>query len=214
MSKQLSSFPFSLDQCETELAEFGILLDNNEELSEKNDLLPFFGARPHLSAFAASWNLHITEIDLLGFELDLFGNFRCDWAAGNAKRGDFVLVEIEDARKNSIFGSGEKYHDEWGRRFEHGYSQLVDWFWALDSYRANPDFRKRFGGGELHTFSGLLIIGRSKFLDETLRERLHWRVEKVLINSNKIVCMTFDELRDRMDMRIKTLRALAQLTEE
>lgn len=210
MSKELSRFQFSLDQCEKELAEFATLLDAQEELSEKNDILPFFGARPHLSAFAASWNLHITEIDLFGFEFDLFGNFRCDWAAGHAQSGNFVLVEIEDARPNSVFGGGDKYHDEWGRRFEHGYSQLVDWFWALDSYRGNIDFRKRFGGGELHSVSGLLLIGRSRYLDDTLRARLHWRVEKVSINSNKIVCMTFDELRERMDVRIKTLRALAQ----
>jgi hypothetical protein len=191
MSKELSKFQFSLDQCKTELAGFAALLDSKDELSEKQDLLPFFGSRPHLSAFAASWNLHITEIDLFGFEFDLFGNFRCDWAAGHAQSGNFALVEIEDARQNSVFGGGDKYHDEWGRRFEHGYSQLVDWFWALDSYRGNTDFRKRFGGGELHSFSGLLLIGRSKFLDETLRERLHWRVEKVSINSNKIVCMSF-----------------------
>lgn len=211
MSKHLSKFQFSLEQCEKELVEFGDLLDQNKELSEKNELLPFFGARPHLSAFAASWNLHVTEIDQFGFEFDLFGNFRCDWVAGDGNSGNFVLVEIEDERQNSIFGGGEKYHEEWGRRFEHGYSQLVDWFWTLDSYRDNPDFRKRFGNGELHTFSGLLIIGRNMFLDDTLRERLHWRVEKVLINSNKIVCMTFDELRERMDTRIKTLRDIAKL---
>ena len=209
MSKELSKFQFSLDQCEHELAEFGALLDSKDELSEKNDLLPFFGARPHLAVFASSWNLQIEQIDLFGFELDLFGNFRCDWAAGHAQRGEFVLVEIEDARQYSVFGSGEKYHDEWGRRFEHGYSQLVDWFWALDMYRDNIDFRKRFGG-KLHSFSGLLLIGRSKYLDDTMRERLHWRVQKVSINANKVICMTFDDLRERMETRIKLLRAVAK----
>ena len=118
-------------------------------------------------------------------------------------------MEIEDARHYSVFGSGDKYHGEWGRRFEHGYSQLVDWFWALDMYRDNIDFRKRFGG-ELHSFSGVLLIGRSKYLDDTMRERLHWRVEKVSINSNKVICMTFDDLRERMETRIKLLRAVAK----
>jgi len=210
MSKELSKFQFSLDQCELELAEFGALLDSKDALSEKNDLLPFFAARPHLAAFAAFWNLHITEIDLFGFEFDLFGNFRCDWATGHAQSGEFVLVEIEDARPHSIFGGGDKYHEEWGRRFEHGYSQLVDWFWALDMYRDNVDFRKRFGG-QLHSFSGLLLIGRNQYLDDSMRERLHWRMQKVSINSNKIVCMTFDDLRERMEARIKALRALAKL---
>jgi len=65
MSKELTGFQFSLDQCERELMEFGSLLESKDELSESKDLLPFFKARPHLSAFAASWNLHITEINLL-----------------------------------------------------------------------------------------------------------------------------------------------------
>lgn len=209
MSKELSAFHFSLDHCEQELEEFGALLDSKDELSEASDLLPFFEIRPHLAAFAASWNVHIEEIDLFGFQLDLFGNFRCDWAAGQSSRGEFALVEIEDARRHSVFGGGDKYHEEWGRRFEHGYSQLVDWFWALDMYRDNVDFRKRFGG-RLHNFSGLLLIGRSKYLDDAMRDRLHWRVQKVSINSNKIVCMTFDDLRERMETRVKALRDLAK----
>jgi hypothetical protein len=212
MSKEMSSFQFSLDECERELAEFGDLLDKRGELSEKHDLLPFFAKRPHLSAFAASWNLHIDEINLFGFEFDLFGNFRCDWAAGDSKSGQFVLVEIEDARANSVFGGGEKYHDEWGRRFEHGYSQLIDWFWALDMYRDNPDFRKRFGGGAPN-FSGLLLVGRNRFLDAAMRERLNWRVQRVTINSNRIICMTFDELRERMVRRVEAMRGVAKLTD-
>jgi hypothetical protein len=99
MSKELSKFQFSLDQCERELAEFGALLDSKDELSEKNDLLPFFGARPHLAAFAASWNLDIEEIDLFAFELDLFGNFRCDWAAGHAQRGEFAVLKMPMFRR-------------------------------------------------------------------------------------------------------------------
>ena len=212
MSKELAPFQFSIDQCERELSEFGALLDSKEELSEQDDLLPFFRARPHLAAFAASWNLHIVEIDHFAFELDLFGNFRCDWAAGHAQSGEFVLVEIEDARRHSVFGGGNKYHDEWGRRFEHGYSQLVDWFWILDMYRDNIDFRKRFGG-TLHSFSGLLLIGRSKHLDDTMRERLHWRMQRVSINSNKVICMTFDDLRERMETRIGLLCDLARSTD-
>jgi hypothetical protein len=209
VSKELSRFQFSLDQCEHELAEFAALLDRKDDLSERDDLLPFFRSRPHLAAFAASWNLHIADIDMLGFEFDLFGSFRCDWAAGHAQSGEFALVEIEDARPHSVFGGGDKYHDEWGRRFEHGYSQLIDWSWALDMYRDNVDFRKRFGG-QLNSFSGLLLIGRSKYLDPTMRGRLHWRVQRVSVNSSRIICMTFDDFREQVGSRVRALRAIAK----
>ena len=66
---------------------------------------------------------------------------------------------------------GEKSTREWGRRFEHGFSQLVDWFYALDGARGPPGFEEDFGYGYVR-FSGMLVVGRSTGLEESERTAL------------------------------------------
>jgi hypothetical protein len=39
-----------------------------------------------------------------------------------------------------------------------------------------------------------LIIGRDAGLDDARRSRLRWRTKKVLIDSQHVHCVTFDEL--------------------
>jgi hypothetical protein len=109
---------------------------------------------------------------------------------------------------NSVFGGGPKYHEEWGRRFEHGFSQLVDWFWALDTYRGVPDFTRRFGAAPVQFF-GMLVVGRRQFLQDHQVERLRWRLDRVLINNHKITCITFDDLYDFISKRVGYLRSVA-----
>lgn len=208
MNKDLQPFTLSLAQCERDLEEFKSLLDTNAELSESKDILPFFHDHPHLAALAGTWNTQIHQIDRLCSEYDLFGNFRSDWAVGDWESRTYTLIEFEDARPNSVFGGGQKYHEEWGRRFEHGFSQLVDWFWTLDHHRNVPDFTRRFGTGNIQ-FCGMLVVGRRQFLQDHQVERLRWRLDRVLINNHKITCITFDELNDFLCKRIKYVRNIA-----
>jgi hypothetical protein len=208
MSKELQPFASSLVQCERDLSEFAALLAGKAELSEAQDILPFFSSHPQLIAMAGTWNTQMHRVDRICSEFDLFGNFRCDWAVGDTKSRVYSLIEFEDARPNSVFGGGQKYHEEWGRRFEHGFSQLVDWFWALDTNRSVPDFTRRFGTGNVQ-FLGMLVIGRRQFLLDHQEERLRWRQERVLINSHKITCITFDELHDFIGERLHYFRDLA-----
>ena len=50
----------------------------------------------------------------------------------------------------------------------------------------------------------MLIIGRESFLSPIDKNRLRWRLNKVLIDSQKIICITFDQLardiRDRLSL--------------
>lgn len=208
MSKELRPFTLSLAQCEGDLVAYRALLDHAAELSEGRDILPFFRARPHLVAMAGSLNLQLHQIDRLCEEFDLFGNFRCDWAVGDSGSGAYTLIEFEDARPASVFGGGTKYHEEWGRRFEHGFSQLVDWFWAVDAYRGNPDFQRRFGTGPVQFF-GLLVVGRRQFLRGDQLDRLKWRLDRVTINTHKVTCITFDDLYDFLAKRLQYIRRIA-----
>jgi hypothetical protein len=208
MSKELRPFALSLAQCEQDLGAFKALLDGKDELSEGNDILPFFRAHPHLAAMIGSSGQRLDQIDRACEELDLFGNFRCDWAAGYWHGRSYTLVEFEDARRNSVFAVGGKYTEDWGRRFEHGFSQLVDWFYAVDMYRDNPDFRQRFGGGPVR-FSGVLVAGRRHFLTPSQVERLAWRRDRVTINTNQINFFTFDDLYDDLSGRLLFVRRIA-----
>lgn len=208
MSKDIPPFTLSLAQCGRDLDEFRALLEGQSDLSEAKDILPFFSACPHLAALIGSLSFGLEEIDCQCAEFDLFGNFRSDWVVGSSRRHLYTLIEFEDARRGSIFHTGRKYHDQSSPRFEHGFSQMVDWFWALDAYRGNPDFTRRFGAEP--RFFGMLLIGRSQFMRDHQIARLHWRLRKVLIDSHQITCFTFDELFERLNERLGFVRRIAQ----
>ena len=81
----------------------------------------------------------------------------------------------------------------WGRRFEHGFSQLVDWFFAFDDLKHTAGL-PACSGKVTCEFYGLLVIGRSADLSEHDFARLRWRSDRVSINTHKVICLTYDEL--------------------
>lgn len=96
-----------------------------------------------------------------------------------------AVVEFEPGEEDTIFKNQKRKNPEWSTRFEHAFSQIVDWFWALEDQKGSQDFRTTFGDGEI-TFTSLLVMGRAASLDETKRRRMAWRTKKVLIDSNKL----------------------------
>lgn len=207
--KTFDALEFSYAAATAEVAEFKALLDAKPELSEKSDVLPFFRQRRHLSLLAGSLLPNISRLGRLAWEYDLFGDFACDLAVGDARANAYALIEFEDARANSIFQAGAKYTDEWGRRFEHGFSQLVDWFWKLEDQSRTEEFRHRFGGADAR-FAAMLVVGRSGFLPPRERRRLTWRLDRVIINSNKIHCLTFDDLYEGLAEKLEAMGLLAK----
>jgi len=99
-----------------------------------------------------------------------------------------------------------KSSTDWSQRFEHGYSQLIDWFAILDDYKKTDKFRKEFGNGHI-SFSGMLIVGRSSGVSDEDRIRLDWRSDKVLVDSHVINCITFDDLHQDLERRLQLYRA-------
>ncbi len=59
-------------------------------------------------------------------------------------------------------------------------------------------------------FSALLVIGRSAFLPQRERQRLNWRLDRILINSNKVSCLTFDDLYLDLRDQLASLSLLAK----
>lgn len=92
---------------------------------------------------------------------------------------------------------------EWSPRFEHGYSQIIDWFCLLDDLKKTDLFKRTFGKDHVR-FSAMLLIGRdSSIVDDYDKTRLDWRSDNVLLNSQPVICTTFDELFRKLDWRLK-----------
>jgi hypothetical protein len=204
--KDFIAHTFDFTRCKKELSEFKTLLDAKNELSEKNDILPFFKKRYHLSAFIGSYFSGIDEFDRVAYEYSIFGDFSSDLAIGDSNTNTYCFVEFEDATPTSIFKKNpNKATLEWSPRFEHGFSQIVDWFWKLDDMKNTTTFQNQFGVGHIRYY-GLLVLGRRADLSHREQTRLRWRLEKVLVDSKPVVCVTFDELFDDLNHRLRNYK--------
>ncbi len=204
--KDFEDIELDIKKCITEADELKKLLNSASEFSEQKNILPFFKQKKHLSAFIGFFNPNISVCDKIAYEFDVWGDFKTDLAVGDSASGAYCFIEFEDAKHDSVFKkAGNKVTTEWSPRFEHGLSQIVDWFYKLEDQRATRDFRARFGGEDI-TYIGILIVGRSHFISEKDKSRLNWRSDKMMVNSVPILCLTLDELYERLDNRLKLFR--------
>lgn len=202
MTKSLEEIKFDPAECRKELDAFKKLLDSKKQLEERKDIQEFFRNRKQLSAFIGTYAPDIGPAELIAFEFPFMGDFFADIVLGNRNSGTFCVIEFEDGKSNSIFRKvRHRSTTQWSPRFEHGFSQLVDWFWALDDFKKTDRFASDFGHGYIR-FMALLIIGRNSGISDSDRKRLRWRSEKVRIDSHLIECLTFDDLYEYLNMRI------------
>ncbi len=196
--KQFSSHRFDPVQCRLELDAFKALLDNNQNLGETAQISPFFETHLNIAVFVGELAYGIIEHDLVAHQLGLGGDFACDLATGDSKRLTYCLVEFEDAMEDSVFRKvGRKATRDWSPRFEHGFSQIVDWFYKLEDMKQSNAFEDLFGRNASHY--GVLVAGRSHALQPGELTRLRWREQKVLIDSRRVFCLTYDELYAHLD---------------
>ncbi|EGR2870548.1 DUF4263 domain-containing protein, partial [Vibrio parahaemolyticus] len=97
----LKSDQLKSTQCKNELDEFECLLKNYSEIDEEK-LLDFFKSRPQLILLMG----RVVGIDApkkFNNELPLIGKFRADFVVASESMQDFVFIEFEDAKDNSIF---------------------------------------------------------------------------------------------------------------
>lgn len=202
--KTLKKASFDFAKLEKEIDAFELLLNSKKTLSENDDIIPFFKKCPNISLFLSNYFPYVETPTHLAYEFPILGDFRADLAVGDMQSGAFCFIEFEDASEDSIFTqNGKKATSEWGKRFEHGHSQIVDWFYKLDNYQGESDILKIFGKREIR-YMGILLIGRNSYLSDHEKLRLNWRLDNVLINSKKIVCLTYDDLLFGLKRRLKT----------
>ena len=148
--------------------------------------------------------------DGLKHEFDLGGQFRADLLVADKAHAQFLLVEFEDATRTSVFRTVKaRATSEWGPRFEHGFSQVIDWLCFLAGQRDTPQFRAAFGDGEAR-FEYLVVVGRDSFLTEDERRRMRWRGDRVVVDSRIVRCLTFDQLLLDMERTMALLTAGAR----
>lgn len=205
--KSLDLFDFDLRECYSELEKFEVLLKQKNELREGKDIIPFFKKNLHLSAFIASYVPDIVKFDRIKHEFTIFGDFRADLVIGDSEKNTYCFIEFEDATKDSVFIRKKRITPDWSPRFEHGFSQIVDWFWKLDDFKNTGSFRDVFGSANIEYY-GMLIIGRDSFLDHSDKTRLQWRLSKVVIDSRKIICLSFDQLARDIRHRLSLYRRI------
>lgn len=199
--KVFETLVFDPAQCHKEVTELRKWLARHVELKEREQVLPFLRRRNHLAAFIASYNPNVIRFDRIAFEYPIFGDFTCDLAVGDSKHHAYCFIELENAGRNSLFvKQGKKATREWSPRFDHGYSQIIDWFCKLSDMEKSNDFAARFGA-RIISYSGLLIVGRDQHLQAGERDRLEWRRRNVIVGSQTIHCVTYDELLQNLEAR-------------
>jgi Domain of unknown function (DUF4263) len=184
------------------MAQFSELLQSGQPLPERAVIQPFFKQRKQLSAFLGSYVPDAFPADRIAFEYSVFGDFAVDIVVGNSGTSTFCVIELEDGTPESVLASKSgRSTKEWGRRFEHGFSQIVDWFYALDDMKETRRFERDFGH-KYCRFHGMLLIGRGGGLSEDDVARIRWRSEKVPVNSHRIDCLTFDDVHEQLSSRL------------
>ena len=203
--KNFDPIAFDYAECRIQVEELKALLAAKEALSEKHDILPFFQSKRQLATLFGMFNSRIGWADRFAKEFNIFGDFSCDLAVGDWARGAYCFIEFEDARVASVFEKkGEKATKEWGRRFEHGYSQIIDWLHKLAGREVSLDNLARSGKHEI-TYEAVLVIGRNCYQDAAEMQRLQWRSDKVSVNQKKVLCMTFDDLLSQFETRMSLM---------
>lgn len=199
--KTFETLSFDFRKYKQELSELRDFLGTKDELSENKDLLPFFRTRKILTSQIATLFPSIITTDKFATEYDLFGDFSADFAIGDSSSKTYCFIEFEDAKKESIFvQNGKKYKLEFSSRLEHGLSQVIDWYYKLAN-QSPADLEERFGSHVI-SYEGILIIGRDKYLDTTLKRRLEWRARHTIVNSKLLQCYTFDELYASLEKKL------------
>ena len=154
-----------------------------------------------MTSLLGTFATDVGPADRIAEEFPIFGDFVADLVVGSASRRAYCLIELEEGSRDAVFAKlTVRATKEWGRRFERGFSQLVDWFFALDDVKNTQRIARDYGPGYV-SFTGLLIIGRSGGMTEDDRRRLRWRRDRVLVDSHKIHCLTFDDVHDERSAR-------------
>jgi hypothetical protein len=177
------------------ISEYKILLNSHDELEEKKHIQPFFKKhRVLIFLLAGLGQISRSNVDEYEFEFDLWQDLICDIAIGDSTANRYCLIELEGAKKNSLFKNKPKNYPKYADSLECGYSQIIDWFFKIDEMKNTSSIKRRFAD-DYPRVNAVLIVGRSHFLTTDLeKNRFNWRRDNTLIGAKNVNCLTYDEL--------------------
>jgi hypothetical protein len=200
---------FDKVQCQKELDEVKLLFNGCPDIEEtkgsggySKGLQGIFEKR--LQLFALMGKIVFGEIATKWNKEVKFGDFRADFIIANNNEKKVCLIEFENAKTDSIFK--QKTHSdstvtfEWSPKFDHGYSQILDWkYYAMEEKESvKKDFSQKPKEIEF-----ALFIGWNKYLQQSnFQERFDFRKDKVTIESKAFYCMCFDSLIDELQEKL------------
>jgi hypothetical protein len=188
----------------SDLAALETRLAAEIHLKERAQILPFFQGRQNLCVALGLTNSSVELPNRWATELDLFGDFVCDVAAGDSEANAYTLIEFEAALEYSIFMKlqAKKSMRRWSPRFEHGFSQLVDWAWRISSEGESSAAFRRIFGVDNPAIHLLLIVGRDADLRKDDLTRLRWRANHTSLGQFRMSCFTFDGILNSLWRRL------------
>jgi hypothetical protein len=92
---------FSFRKCTKEVDELGELL-KTAQLSEKNDILPFFKTRNHLCAFMGTFAPDIGPAPIIAREFSFLGDFTADLFVGNRANRQYKNHSTTKSASSSV----------------------------------------------------------------------------------------------------------------
>lgn len=210
--KKLLEFTRNVQIARQELDSYRDLLLPRTELSENGDLLPFFKKNTQLIALLGFLHEPL-DIDRIGWNYDLFGDFKPDFVAGSRLQHSYCFVEFQDAAIDSIFKKVYRANPVWSGSFEEAFGQVVDWAYKLADSEKKDDFDNRFGSPTIDA-NFVIVIGRSHFLDSSDYKRFNWRRRHIALGTKQIKCLTYDELLQQFGTILNILPAAASADAE
>ncbi|PFS62769.1 hypothetical protein COK41_14920 [Bacillus cereus] len=197
-----------------EYDDFKQKIESKTDLKEREDILSFLRDAKQLPFLIPSFLWQ--DWDLYAREKPIVDDFVTDLVVGKSKETKFILIEFENANKDSIFVQRKRNLKYWGDRFNDALGQITDWFWRIDEL-TEYEKRKFFKIDSINylDYEGLIIIGRdSYFDDEDDQRRLFWRARCTLINSRPFRVMTYDTLLNKMGETLQTFENIKLIKEE
>ena len=205
---------FNPTDCQNELDDVKALFSKTPDINETTGSGLYSGGlqgifRKRKQLFALMGKIVFGEIATKWNDEVKFGNFRADFILANDKENKVCLIEFENAKKESIFRkktlSKKTVTYEWAPRFEHGYSQILDWKYYSIEEKASVKNDFQVLPKEIEF---ALCIGWNKHLQQSnFQERFDFRKNKVTIESKTFYCMCFDSFVDELQEKLNLYNA-------
>lgn len=201
----LSPWSLSPRDAESESLSFRAWMNARSEFGEA-EVVAELRRRPNL-CLLIHFVLGVGTPDRLRWEVSIEGVFRADLVTGSSAAANFVLIEFEDGRHDSLFKA--RHRDSarlrsWSPRLEHALGQVADWSWAKS--QRSVIYETAFGARRL-TESYLIVCGRrDPAMDEATLDRLDWRCNKTQIAACGVRLWTYDDLLINLEAAVTFLR--------